>query len=163
MRANEVLNKYYEVVNNHKAEMDKIKNEKVYGEQWKLEKMKETQKKLMADQEKFKQEYELKIKNELQEIQEKMLEPIPEILNAGIDFTKGELQLLAQKHNDNYFAIRKIQDMAAEKNIFIDFEYRNYMKDLKELQKAQETIDSRFSADPLADTPEARLRASMGL
>lgn len=159
-----ILNEYYQVIDNASTKIKDIeKNSEMYSDKWKVEQIEKVKADLVSSQAKYKKEYTERLQYKIEDTRSMISTDIPSILNDIEHHTEKELQFLANKYKDNYFASKKIERVALEKGYPIKFEYKDQIKELEKLEKDLENVGTRFSSDPFSDTIEAKMRQAMGL
>lgn len=162
----EILDNYYGMVEDYKLKAKDIRNSagyNDYSDEWKEKQVKEISSKILAEQKNYRDKYELRLKNELIELKNKVSTDIPDILTQGLNFTEQELQFLADKYEDDYFSSKVILDIAIENDYAVKVNAKDYVKEVSRVKEELQNIDDKFSNDPFRDTPTARLRTAMGL
>jgi hypothetical protein len=165
MYGDEVLKEYYDKINNLQADKQTLKEDSKYSQEYKDKQIKEIDNQARKEQEKYKQLYLDKLESETAKLKESIKTDIPTDLIETLkdDLTKQELQLLAEKHQDKYFALKKIKNTALKNDYAIEVDTIDYSKEIQQLNKAKEKVNDKFTYNPYDDTLDARLRKSMGL
>lgn len=166
MYGDEVLKEYYDKINSLQADKQTLKEDSKYSQEYKDKQIKEIDNQARKEQEKYKQLYLDKLESETAKLKESIKTDIPTDLIETLKddtLTKQELQLLAEKHQDKYFALKKIRNAALKNDYIIEVDTVDYSKEIQQLNKAKERVTDKFTYNPYDDTLDARLRKSMGL
>lgn len=169
------MNKINEILNKYAAEMSEIEKEGArydksseyqdFSTEW-LERKQEQAKanaleKAIKLQSKTKERYIDEVNKEIARIEESITLEMPDILMSEIDFIEDEIQLLGKRYKNNYFAIRKINQIAqAKKYEPIQYE-NNPIIELKKLRKMLTDIDGTFRSNPFDDSIRVGIREAL--
>ena len=170
MNKNEVLNNYREKMDKLKSEADGIKQQLNNGsiaENMAKEKISGIREHAKAEQESYKESYQKAIEGEIEEIKERVASSELPRSVAGLDelenVSKTEVEILAEKHENNYFAQKKLQEVARKEQLPVKTNAFDVDEKINTLQQKKEQAHRKFSRNPLEDGTNSSIRNAMGL
>jgi len=168
----EVMEKYQNRMEELKGEVDKLENRYNEGSLSANDYEEKTQgikQQAQAEQQDYIERYKQSLSDEMDQVREKVASSELPASIASLDNLKGvsntELQILADKHKDNYFAQKKISEVAKDKQMLNVETYGFNVKErLRELEQQRKNAHRNFNtSNPLKDTQSSKLKGAFGL
>lgn len=164
-----VVDNYYSEVADLRETYENKKDSVYPDQETKQEKLNEIKAEAQAIQNTYKDKLEKKYNKKQEDIKSRVGfgDDDPTKTRAELSFAedldKVELQTLIDRYqeNNNYIGLKKIQPIAADKNLGIDF--TSVSEDLDLLKKYYKGKQKRFSDDPINDSDQNRLKKLFGV
>ena len=166
----EILNEYQEKMKEYKQQAEEINQQLEDGSIARNAAQEQKQGVLQearAEQGNYKEQYKKAIDSQINEVKEQVANSeLPgsiASLDSINDVSKTELEILAEKHQDNYFAQKKLAEVARDNDLLVNTNEFDAGEKIGTLKQQKEQAHRKFNSDPLKDTPDGRLRRTMGL
>ena len=163
----EVLEEYREKMTEIKEEIQELHENRDYSDEYKNEQKSEMIERAKSIQEKYRQRYEEALQSQIESVKSTVADSSLPDQVANLDklnqVTKTEIEVLAEEHKDNYFAQKKLAEIARNHDLMAETFEVDAGEEIKELQQKLSHAGDQFNKNPLKDYSGAKLRGAMGL
>lgn len=170
-RVDNILNRYYTQLDKLKGQLERYGDPVEYKDQsqsWRQRHQKIVMEEAREKQAEAKKIYIEALNMKISKAEEEVQTEIPDVLKQKMAFTEDELIFLTRKYADNYFAVKRIEQIAADLGhdalkLNMEVNADDPMKELSKLQRMVDSADQRFRDNPFHDTPQGQIEATLGI
>ena len=163
----EVLEEYREKMTAKKEEVQELRNDRKRSDEYKNEQKAKKIEEAKEIQEDYREEYEEALQSQIESVKSTVSDSSLPDQVANLDklneVTKTEIEVLAEKFQDNYFAQKKLAEIARKNEIMAETFEVDAEEEIKELRQKLSHAGDHFSKNPLKDYSGANLREAFKL